>query len=1210
MERHSVLSEVDIGISVSIDAELERLRQHMAEGATIVETATSDMDRATRRAAQSFGRLEGRLDPSARALRTLDRDSRKVQDALNRKATTTDRAANVLRRLNDQYEQTVARLRQVDVASRRANASVARGSRRLSAATSQSRRFGLAAQNAAFQVGDFAVQVASGTSATRALTQQLPQLLGGFGVLGAVIGAAVAVGGALAPVLLDLGEKTEENNDALDRYNAALALANRQMDISERLSRELTAARRDEAETIATITAGLVAEDAVLKELNRERSFLQNAIVNQPPSRVLEDDKAAFEEIIVQIDETTARIDNLLARRNFLANPPNPVPPGRFGRDLGLPDVDSLRLTNDELEDYFRKAGRLPQSMEDIEKAARTAEGALDRAQDRIRQLGLEAQAASGAITSTDAAVMNMEAGLRAAGVSGEALTTTLADYRVALERAEAASAASASAIRQENDAAKEAARTVDDIASRATGALGDVFYDGLRGEHTDFLQFFEDTFLRTVADLAAEAAKNAIIVPIVTQAVQGAPDLFGVSRAGAASLDGGAGQAAGGFFSGLGRLFGGGASAAGASGAAGAAGAAAGAASIASIASVALPIAALAAPLALGLFRGRDDPDPRSEARGAVSGGGLSVLSSSAADGGDAGRSVAVLAAAQQGLAQVEEALGQTVGAFEINARVIEETGAITVEAAGQVGTFKEETEAALFAVQALAGGMHGLSPAMEAATRGADSVQEAVQQIERLQQFQRIGVTFNDIETQAGAIDETFAALTETASELGFAQERLADIERDRTRAIGLLRTELERDLALQLAQIENAAAAQIASIRGSQAEQLRAAAAVGLDLVEVERVFGAERLAVVQDFSEQQLRALLEAGPLVRALSEFETVRRGIAAEVDAVAEGFESTLDAYGRFRNGLQGFLDGLALDDRLSILDPREQLTEAEAIFERTLAAARDGDAAAIDRLQSVSRDFLDESLSFNAATTAFEEDFNRVTAALEGFGVDDAFAETADVAEEQLGILTQIRDLLAAADPNLILLSEQFRRAGLDPATLDPLRAARGGVSEAQAQENIAALERAYSEALIAGRAGDRGSAQAWRGITAALRNRGALPGGYRQDFEDLLERFPDLDPLGFSTGGIMRFDGAFGGADSQATLIRTMPSETVTVQRPGQDIINTDGVRNDMDRGFTALVDELRGLRREVASLRRENQETRRALEMERLQRAAIGS
>lgn len=48
-------------------------------------------------------------------------------------------------------------------------------------------------QNAAYQIQDFAVQVASGTSATRAFAQQLPQLLVGFGTLGAVIGAAAAV---------------------------------------------------------------------------------------------------------------------------------------------------------------------------------------------------------------------------------------------------------------------------------------------------------------------------------------------------------------------------------------------------------------------------------------------------------------------------------------------------------------------------------------------------------------------------------------------------------------------------------------------------------------------------------------------------------------------------------------------------------------------------------------------------------------------------------------------------------------------------------------------------------------------------------------------------------------------------------------------------------------------------------------------------------
>lgn len=48
-------------------------------------------------------------------------------------------------------------------------------------------------QNVGYQVQDFAVQVAGGTSATRALAQQLPQLLSGFGLWGVLLGTATAI---------------------------------------------------------------------------------------------------------------------------------------------------------------------------------------------------------------------------------------------------------------------------------------------------------------------------------------------------------------------------------------------------------------------------------------------------------------------------------------------------------------------------------------------------------------------------------------------------------------------------------------------------------------------------------------------------------------------------------------------------------------------------------------------------------------------------------------------------------------------------------------------------------------------------------------------------------------------------------------------------------------------------------------------------------
>lgn len=65
-------------------------------------------------------------------------------------------------------------------------------------AAANSNRFASTIQNLSFQVQDFAVQVASGTSVTRAFGQQAPQLLSGFGVLGAVLGTVVAIAVPLA----------------------------------------------------------------------------------------------------------------------------------------------------------------------------------------------------------------------------------------------------------------------------------------------------------------------------------------------------------------------------------------------------------------------------------------------------------------------------------------------------------------------------------------------------------------------------------------------------------------------------------------------------------------------------------------------------------------------------------------------------------------------------------------------------------------------------------------------------------------------------------------------------------------------------------------------------------------------------------------------------------------------------------------------------
>lgn len=72
-------------------------------------------------------------------------------------------------------------------------------------------------QNTANQFGDLAVQIAGGTSVMRAMSQQTPQLLGGFaalggtlGTLGPIMGVVAAVGLPLAAVLFNMATGSEE----------------------------------------------------------------------------------------------------------------------------------------------------------------------------------------------------------------------------------------------------------------------------------------------------------------------------------------------------------------------------------------------------------------------------------------------------------------------------------------------------------------------------------------------------------------------------------------------------------------------------------------------------------------------------------------------------------------------------------------------------------------------------------------------------------------------------------------------------------------------------------------------------------------------------------------------------------------------------------------------------------------------------------------
>ncbi|UXU73828.1 MULTISPECIES: hypothetical protein [unclassified Paracoccus (in: a-proteobacteria)] len=77
-------------------------------------------------------------------------------------------------------------------------------------------------QNVSFQLQDVIVQIQGGTSASRALAQQLPQLLGGFGALGSALGLVAGLGIPFVASLMNMEEEAVDLDKAVKGLTEAL----------------------------------------------------------------------------------------------------------------------------------------------------------------------------------------------------------------------------------------------------------------------------------------------------------------------------------------------------------------------------------------------------------------------------------------------------------------------------------------------------------------------------------------------------------------------------------------------------------------------------------------------------------------------------------------------------------------------------------------------------------------------------------------------------------------------------------------------------------------------------------------------------------------------------------------------------------------------------------------------------------------------------
>lgn len=175
-----------------------RLEKEAGKAGKAVDGIGSGADKG----AEEFTRAEGKIVASIkRTTAQLEQLGKTASQKLE--IRIADRGLDASR-----FEPMLSKLRDLEVAQGRVVAS--------------SRGFGSGLQNTSYQLQDFIVQVNGGTDATKALGQQLPQMLVGFGAAGAAVGVVAALLPNLVQAFSSSADGAGKLSDAMSDFDKAV----------------------------------------------------------------------------------------------------------------------------------------------------------------------------------------------------------------------------------------------------------------------------------------------------------------------------------------------------------------------------------------------------------------------------------------------------------------------------------------------------------------------------------------------------------------------------------------------------------------------------------------------------------------------------------------------------------------------------------------------------------------------------------------------------------------------------------------------------------------------------------------------------------------------------------------------------------------------------------------------------------------------------
>lgn len=344
--------------------DLARLNDVYAQQSARLAAAASGQEEATRAAAQlaaANDNLRARYVPLHAVQQQYLASLREIRAAATAGVLSQQESAAAITRTKDAFAAQVRTINGVNPALQRG--------------AGAARNMGAAVQQAGFQIGDFAVQVASGQGLLRPFIQQGTQLISMFGPWGAAIGAAGAVVGALATYLLDAEDGMEKvakaagvSKSAIDEYRESILLLERARKGEQVSERDLE--DRLNSMSLEAVKAALQVEEQRQEVLRKQIVARRELLAIQQPAGEMQspDDVLSTQQTSAELnglnrsfEDSIDRSDRLFSRLTAL--------------DLAIakigPSANRTKFEQDQLNRSIERATELAHEHDQALLAAR-----------------------------------------------------------------------------------------------------------------------------------------------------------------------------------------------------------------------------------------------------------------------------------------------------------------------------------------------------------------------------------------------------------------------------------------------------------------------------------------------------------------------------------------------------------------------------------------------------------------------------------------------------------------------------------------------------------------------------------------------------------------------------------------------------------------------------------------------------------------------